>query len=136
MTREELKDKLFELGIVTDNYFSKSTFPYDKVICVGLYDREMKEDFYFFGKYDKKIYKFPKPTTLSPYSKDTSSEKYMIPLSECVVIWEDKPFIEKPDAPFGTMTLRQYACIHLKEPDSGTDWLDNLIKQSIIRHSI
>ena len=49
MTKEELKDKLNDLGIKTDNYFPKSTFPFDGQICVGLYEREMKEDFYFFA---------------------------------------------------------------------------------------
>jgi len=38
------------------------------------------------------------------------------------------------------MTLRQYAAIHLKVPDSGTDWLDEMIKKStqygIIEYSI
>ena len=29
------------------------------------------------------------------------------------------------------MTLRQYAAIKLKVPDSGTDWLDNMIRQSM-----
>ena len=28
------------------------------------------------------------------------------------------------------MTLRQYAAIHLKVPNSGTDWLDDMIKQA------
>ncbi len=28
------------------------------------------------------------------------------------------------------MTLRQYAAIHLKVPDSGTDWLDDMIQQA------
>lgn len=28
------------------------------------------------------------------------------------------------------MTLRQYAAIHLKVPDSGTDWLDDMIRQA------
>ena len=27
------------------------------------------------------------------------------------------------------MTLRQYAAIHLKVPNSGTDWLDEMIKE-------
>jgi hypothetical protein len=38
------------------------------------------------------------------------------------------------------MTLRQYAAIHLKVPNSGTDWLDEMIKKSaqygIIEYSI
>jgi hypothetical protein len=29
------------------------------------------------------------------------------------------------------MTLRQYAAIKLKVPDSGTEWLDKLIEQSL-----
>lgn len=29
------------------------------------------------------------------------------------------------------MTLRQYAAIHLKVPDSGTDWLDEMIGKSL-----
>jgi hypothetical protein len=29
------------------------------------------------------------------------------------------------------MTLREYAAIKLKVPDSGTDWLDDMIRQSI-----
>ena len=29
------------------------------------------------------------------------------------------------------MTLRQYAAIKLKVPDSGTDWLDDMICQSL-----
>jgi hypothetical protein len=29
------------------------------------------------------------------------------------------------------MTLRQYAAIKLKVPDSGTDWLDDMIRESL-----
>lgn len=28
------------------------------------------------------------------------------------------------------MTLRQYAAIHLRVPNSGTDWLDDMIRES------
>jgi hypothetical protein len=31
---------------------------------------------------------------------------------------------------FEGMTLRQYAAIKLKVPDSGTDWLDDMIRKS------
>jgi hypothetical protein len=34
-------------------------------------------------------------------------------------------------ASYEGMTLRQYAAIHLKVPDSGTDWLDAMIRQSM-----
>lgn len=32
---------------------------------------------------------------------------------------------------YGGMSLRQYAAIKLRVPDSGTDWLDNMIRQSL-----
>jgi hypothetical protein len=48
--------------------------------------------------------------------------------------------LEYPDGPHGDlivecthsegMTLRQYAAIHLKVPDSGEDWLDEMILES------
>jgi len=31
----------------------------------------------------------------------------------------------------GGMTLRQYAAIKLRTPDSGTDWLDDMIRASL-----
>jgi len=35
------------------------------------------------------------------------------------------------DADFNGMTLRQYAAIKLRAPNSGTDWLDELIRTSL-----
>lgn len=35
------------------------------------------------------------------------------------------------DGPYGGMSLRQYAAIKLRVPDSGTDWLDDMIRQSL-----
>lgn len=32
---------------------------------------------------------------------------------------------------YGGMSLRQYAAIKLRVPDSGTDWLDDMIRQSL-----
>lgn len=37
----------------------------------------------------------------------------------------------KGHAPCDGMTLRQYAAIKLRVPDSGTDWLDDMIRQSL-----
>lgn len=129
MTKDELKEKLSELGIETDNCFPKSTFPHNKIISVGLYEREMREDFYFYSKYDNKIYRLPKAVDIKSYEIDKSSDKRMVPLTDCEVMWEDKPFVEKLDAAYNTMTLRQYACIQMRIPDTGLDWLDNLIKE-------
>lgn len=35
------------------------------------------------------------------------------------------------DEDFNGMSLRQYAAIKLRVPDSGTDWLDDMIRQSL-----
>lgn len=40
------------------------------------------------------------------------------------------------DTQFGKMTLRQYACIHLKVAQSGIEWLDDLIKTSHDIHNL
>lgn len=37
-----------------------------------------------------------------------------------------------PDPYSAGMTLRQYAAIHLKVPDSGSDWLDDMIRKSVL----
>jgi len=128
MKKEELFEKLKDLGIETKNAFPKSSFIYNKDVHIGLYEREMKDDFYFVNKYDGKIYRWNHD--LESYDYDDNTEKYMIPLSRCKLVWEDKPFVEKPDKPFKEMTLREYACIHLQVPDSGLEWLDNLISKN------
>jgi hypothetical protein len=48
--------------------------------------------------------------------------------------WNNKqpsafPFSTGSYTEFG-MTLREYAAIKLKVPDSGTDWLDDMIRKS------
>jgi hypothetical protein len=43
----------------------------------------------------------------------------------------DAEYIQARAEAIGGMTLRQYAAIALKVPDSGTDWLDHMIRQSL-----
>jgi hypothetical protein len=130
MEKEELISKLSSLGIETTNCFKKSTFLLDKTVYVALYGSETKDDFYFFNLYDKKIYVFNKVDDTAIYKQDEVTKKYLIPITDCSVIWEDKPFKEVEDLPFKEMTLRQYACIKLKVPDTGIAWLDTIIKKS------
>lgn len=131
MEKDEIIAKLAELGIVTQNCYPKSSFPRDGDIHIGLFRREMNEDFYFFNTYDKKVYQFPKPEDPEKYEKDSfkGNTKYLIPLHECKMIWEDKVYVELPDIPHKEMTVRQFACITLGIPKSGLDWLDQLIKE-------
>lgn len=128
MSKEEIIEKLRGLGIQTDNAYPKSTFVYDGEVVVGLYEREMKKDFYFFNNYDKKIYKWKVGTSLE-YSTDPKTGKYLIPMVDCSTVWEDKPYVELVDEKFSAMTLRHYAAIHLKVPDSGIPWLDEMIRK-------
>ena len=53
--------------------------------------------------------------------------------------WRKKQIMDKIEQAFPNphrtdmtgMTLRQYAAIKLKVPNSGTDWLDDMIRQSL-----
>jgi hypothetical protein len=38
--------------------------------------------------------------------------------------------MSKPSESAGKLTQREYAAIHLAVPESGTEWLDDLIKKS------
>lgn len=40
----------------------------------------------------------------------------------------ERIFLDSRVQAFPGMTLREYAAIHLKVPDSGTDWLDAMIR--------
>jgi hypothetical protein len=132
MDKEQIIEKLAEIGVITTNVYPKSSFPQGGEINVGLFKREMLEDFYFFNSFDKKIYQFPKPDDINKYEKNVfnGNTKYLIPLHECTVVWEDKPFVELPDLPYRDMTLRHYAAIQLRQPNSGLDWLDVMIKEA------
>lgn len=118
-----------ELGIQTENCYPKTSFLFNSRPVVGLYEREMKDAFYFYNVFDEKIHGF-KLTEGEQYPQDPKTKKYIIPLDECPVVWEDKPFEELIDLPYKDMTLRQYACIQLRTPNSGLPWLDNLIKNT------
>lgn len=132
MTKEDIIEKLKNLGIITTNCFPKSSFVKGDDVYVGFFKREIEDDFYFYNTYDKKVYKLPKVENIDIYTKDefNGKVKYLIPLSSAEVLWEDKPFEELPDKSFAQMTLREYACIHTRVPNSGNRWLDEIIKQS------
>jgi len=132
MDKKEIIERLSQMGIITENCYPKTTFPKRGEIHVGLFKREMMDDFYFYNTFDKKIYCFLKPSNIDNYEKDDfrGSIKFLIPLHECSVVWEDKEYVELIDIPYNEMTIRRYACIHLKVPESGVDWLDALIKKS------
>lgn len=132
MNKEQIIEKLKELGIDSTNAHPKSSFLTEqKTVVVALYEREMKGAFFFYNNYDKKVYKTANNLPLDEYTKDPKSDKYLIPLSWCTIIWEDKPFQELEDEPYRDMTLRQYACIHLRVPNTGLSWLNELISQSV-----
>lgn len=133
MNTEAIRNTLAGIGITTDNCYPKSSFAKpDGIIYVGLFKREMLEDFYFYNTYDKKIHVFRKPENIEVYQKDNfrGSVKFLVPMDQCEVVWEEKEFIELPDDQFGNMSLRDYACIHLRYPGSNLEWLNILIKEA------
>ena len=130
MDKQETIQKLKELGIDTKNVYSKKTFLDQGIVVVAMFESEVKEDFFFWNERDSKIYKLPSVKNIKKYTFEAATNKYLIPLTEFTVFWEDKPYEEHPDKPFSQMTLREYACIHLKVAESGCAWLDVLIKNS------
>ena len=134
MEKQDIIAKLKELGIQSENCYPKKSFISDDgTPVVGLFKAEFASDFYFFTPFDKTLYVLRK-TEYTKYKENEfmNSTKYLVPLSDCEVVWVDKPLeeIELPDGHFSEMTLRQYACIHLKVPKSGLPWLDEVIKES------
>ena len=139
MTKEEIEKKLTELGIITTNCYPKTSFISDGFPSIGCFPSELKsEDFYFFNKFDSKIYKVPFNKDFkdvykldkSMSIKDREVVKYVVPLSMASLVYEDVPFKQLPDKSFKEVTLREYACIHLKVPNSGNPWLDEIIQRS------
>lgn len=133
MEKDEIIKKLSELGINTTNAYPKPSFMYNDSPSISMYKREFAENFYFYNAYDKKIYVLAKYADFETrFTKDVfkGAEKFIVPLNYCSVIWEDKPFEELEDVPFKDMTLRDYACIHLKVPKSEKVWLNNIIISS------
>lgn len=130
MTNDELKEKLRELGITTSNCYPKKSFIKNEMPVVGLYARELVEDFFFYNEYNKGIFKVP--SGKDNYDYDSNTEKYLIPVKSCELIWEDKPYEELPDKGYREMTLREYACIMGGVPESGLPWLDEIIKKSTL----
>lgn len=131
MDKEQIIEKLKELGVVTTNVFPKSSFIRNGEVHIGMFKREFEEDFYFYNTFDKKIYKVPKMETDNlEVDNHKGMKKYLIPLFQCKLVWEDKEYIELPDDEYKSMTLRDYACIQLRHPVSSKEWLNTLIKES------
>lgn len=154
VSKAMIKAALFAMfNIDSNNCREKKTFYSDLnggQLSIGCFEEELKEDFYFFVPYHRKYFKLEKRADITFYAKDDKYGKYIIPLSDCEELemlreeveiskndvqrkddWSTVEFFsESEDKPFKEMTLRQYACIHLKVPNSGVDWLDKIIKQA------
>lgn len=132
MDKDGIISKLRELGILSENCYPKKSFIDSGEPVVGLYKGEFASDFYFYTPFDKTLYVLRK----TDYTKFKENEfggatKYIVPLRDCETVWKDQPKeeIELPDEAFGSLTMRDYACIHLKVPKSRLPWLNELIKE-------
>lgn len=132
MTTEILTEKLKKLGIIIspEQTYPKKCFRYNNKQVVALYEREFKKDFYFSLGSDQgeKIFKVS-DRNHENYEQDTVTDKFMVPLSTCEIIWEDKELVELIDEPFKSITLRDYVCIHHKLPETNKEWLNELLKR-------
>ena len=136
MTKQDIIDKLKELGIKTDNCYPKNSFVQEGTVYVGLFKRELEDDFYFYVPYTKSLYHLPKQDTLDNFKEEKFQDKpkFLVPLDKARVVWkEEQEFEELVDELFTKVTIRQYACIHLGLPESGLPWLDDLITKSKIK---
>lgn len=132
MTQEELGNKLKSLGITTKNYYTKKSFIWDGQPSVGLFERELQEDFYFHNNFDNKIYLLTKETAKANTFEEDEHEgrtKFIVPLSLCKEIETEEPvYVELEDSPHREMTIRDYTAIKWKRPISNKVWLNELIK--------
>jgi len=133
MNKEEIIEKLKTLGITTDNCYPKTSFVKNDDIYIGCYGRELKDDFYFYNTFDKKVYVIKKgtDTELASWEREmfNGKEKVLVPLKSAKTVWEDKPYEALADVRFAEMSLREYACIHLGVPETDKPWLNELIKK-------
>ena len=133
MTKQDIINKLKELGIKTENCYPKNSFVQEGVVYVGLFKRELEDDFYFYVAFTKSLYHLPKQDSLDGFKTESFQDKpkYLVPLDRARVVWkEEEEYEELVDEPFSKISIRQYACIHLGLPESGLPWLDDLITKS------
>jgi hypothetical protein len=146
LNKEEGIKYLTSIGINSKNYYTKSTFRgRDGKPKISLFANELKDDFYCQivtqgQPLDKviTIYKVPyNPDNLNRdydiMAKDSNTEykKYIFDLTEIKPVYklEEK---EKEDAPFSSMSMRDYVCIHTGVPESSKAWVNRLIMKSPI----
>lgn len=148
MINKRLEDKeiseilLDKCNINSTNCRFKSTF-YSKElnkVCISLFAKEFKEDFYcqlvtktipadevltlYIIRQDEENYNRAYETFKSE-KFGTDYKKYCIPIDELEIIYKD--FVLGEDNSFKDMSMRDYACIHLKTAQSNKEWLNNLI---------
>lgn len=142
MTKTQIREKLKEIGIDTDNVYSKFILASNGQEAVSLFEDEFVTDFYFHHKDLDKIFKI-KATSKYKEMYETeihySALKYLVPASE----WEEvifpkaereytEEFVEQEDDEMKKMTLRDYASIQLGTAQSNKKWLNELITKSKI----
>jgi hypothetical protein len=134
MTKQDIIDKLKELGIKSTNCYPKNTFKKGEGVYVGMFKGELEDDFYFYSAFAKTLYHLPKQENLEDYETEEfqGKLKYLIPLDKAQSVWnKEEVYEELMDENISKLTTRQFACILLKIPESGLPWLDALIRKRI-----
>lgn len=144
--RDLLKEKLSSMNLPTDNCHVRKILKGKKSVCL-FEDNFNNGDFYFIPVHEEKpaeyydgrltIYCFRNPDKTDFYEIE-GKNMYLSDIDNAVLIYDDLAEIETKlvsaydgsNRSHTTLSAREYACIHLKVPHSGTDWLDSLIKDS------
>lgn len=145
----------FKKYILTDNYKFSVKLCYDskelKELCVRLYDNELELkngifielidwDEQYFEHPQRKLYKYNYDQNWETKYPKGSNSSYVIPIKDLVLCSETTNITQKEelqeeikieqevyDPPMSTMTLRDYAAIHLAIPCSQKEWLNKII---------
>ena len=178
--KRDLSKKLFEkhkpvlekLSVVDPLFLPKMNYYSKPLNCrvVGFFESELKfgKDIYveFVDRYHQPedplrrlyLWKFSNPEELEKDETDDRFTKYLVPVTDFVLIGESVPDLDLPwkdadedsrivlpvepksakqlsvdnklsDLPIGEMTIRDIVAILHRKPVSSKDWLNELIKQ-------
>lgn len=118
---------------VYKNILDKKGIKEHYILVSAEYNRDKKE--YDIGNME--IYKVTSDIDLEFLESAENDQKYCVPINHTSVSLvypnnniEKKAIMDKEELSNG-LTIREEVCIRLKVPESGTTWIDELIKKSL-----
>jgi hypothetical protein len=155
ITQEEAVELLNGKGITISERQFRVKYQFNKEVSIT--GNELIEDFYFQSvRKDKDvgadvpmldrvvIYKLPRPdaATLKLFERDAKYPNMVkVPLTYVEIAYDEtaeatkelserKVIVERKEQDVAQLSGRQYAAVHLGVPESGLEWLDDMIRKS------